>query len=330
MKKFLILISLFLPFFGSTQELDINVNLDSVDFVRIIDHQNFNFEWYCGRIYEITKKDESYEMYLVEQYNRPFFFGEPEINNKTDSFDISKSTLLNELNISIDQDSAIILANSVVSSKHQFWASRIKIENTDEPMEIETFREPQLLKLISAINDRSSRSPRKILENLDMDSVWIAENASRLFQAYKLSDVEPTKEQKEFCLSCFQDPNKTQRASFSLIGHGNTSDYPYIEIQFIRSSDTLNLHTINPYPLSMPWVFVDSIKYYNPKISLLLAELLPDLEYSNKKRLAGDYSTSLHYKSIEEAFTKSMLNNYCTVLKGKKRRKRIYVDGLEE
>ncbi|MEM8894869.1 MAG: hypothetical protein AAGC88_09845, partial [Bacteroidota bacterium] len=121
---------------------------------------------------------------------------------------------------------------------------------------------------------------------------------------------------------------KNMRASMSLIGSPNTSDYPFIEVQFIRSSDTLNFYTIKPYPLSMPWIIEDSIKSFNPRISILLADLLPDLEYSNKKRLSGDYSISIFYDSIEEAFTKSMIFKYCTEFKSRKkrRRKRAYVD----
>jgi hypothetical protein len=322
MKNFLILIFSFLPFTAYTQELSIRINLDSVELIRIIDHQNFNCEWYSGRVYEITKNDLTYEMQLVEQYSKPFFFGEPETSIKEDSLDISKSKLLEKLEVSINQDSAINLANRVVSKKHQFWANRINIENIDESIKIESFNGQQLFKLIDAINDLDSRSPRKILENLGMDSSWISENSLRLFEAYKLPDIEPTQEQKEYCLSCFKDQKKTMTASFSLIGSHNTFDYPFIEIQFINSDDTLNFYTDNPYPLSMPWIAEDSIKYYNPKISLLLAELLPDLAYSNKRRLSGDYSTSFYSKSIEEAFTKSMLNKYCSEFNGKKKRRR--------
>ena len=328
MKNLIILMFSFLPFTGFTQTLDFNINLDSVELIRIIDHQNFNYEWYCGRVYEISNNNGTLEMYLTEQYNKPFFFGEPEMNKKEDSINVLKSKFLTELDISINQDSAINLANQVVSRRHQFWAKRIQIENITQPIKIELFDKKQLVKLISVINDTSSGSPKRILENLDMDSAWVSQNADRLFEAYKLPDIEPTPEQKEFCISCFQDQQKTMTASFSLIGSYNSSDYPFIEIQFISSDDTLNLYTDNPYPLSMPWILKDSIKSYNPKISLLLAELLPDVEHSNKSRLSGDYSTSFYYKSIEEAFTKSMLYKYCTEFNGKKkrRRKRIYID----
>ncbi|MGD1840039.1 MAG: hypothetical protein ACFB0B_03965 [Thermonemataceae bacterium] len=163
-----------------------------------------------------------------------------------------------------------------------------------------------------------------------MDSSWVAENALRLFETYQLPDIEPTQAQKAFCLSCFQDQSKLMIASLSLIGHPNTFDYPFIEMQFITSNDTLSLYTRNPTPLSLPWVTEGTNYSYNPKISILLADLLPDLRYSNSNRLAGDYSAvpSYSYQSVEEVFTKVIIYRYCTVFNGKKRkrRKRIYVD----
>ncbi|MDN5211907.1 hypothetical protein QQ020_07585 [Fulvivirgaceae bacterium BMA12] len=320
-----------LPMTGFTQKTDFEINLDSVKQIVIIDHQNFNYEWYCGRIYDIAKLGATFSMHLLEQYNKPYYFGEEASTNDQGLLDISNSQLMEELDLFIDQDSAINLANGVVAAKHSYWAELIKMENNKIPLYIATFDENKLYALVDAINDRRSRSPRYILKNLGMDSTWIAANAARLFDSYKLSGPEPTPAQRDFCISCFLDKEKAMRASFSLIGTHNTYDYPYIEIQFIQSNDTLSLYTDNPWPLSMPLVFEDSIKYYNPKISLLLAEILPDLKHSNKERLSGDYSTSFYYTSIEEAFARSVLYRYCTEFKGKKkrRRKRVYIDATK-
>lgn len=329
MKGFLFSILTLLSTTGFAQKASFNVDLDSVRRIVIIDHQNFNYEWYCGRVYQITKQhDGAYKMHLIEQYNKPYFFGEVGPTISQDSFDISNPLSLERLNISISQDSAINLANSVVARKHNFWADRIKVENSKDTVAMGPFDESKLHDLVEAINDKRSRSPRYILQNLGMGPAWIKDNAKRLFDSYKLPETEPTKEQRDYCISCFLDKEKAIRASFSLIGSHNTSDYPYVEIQFIQSSDTLDLYTDNPYPLSLPWMFEDSIKLYNPKVSLLIAELLPERAHSNKGRLSGDYSTSFNYRSIEEAFAKSVLYRYCTGFKGKKkrRRKRVYIE----
>lgn len=328
MKNFLWVVFTFLSITGFTQKTDFKINLDSVKRIIIIDHQNFNYEWYCGRIYHITRNNGTYNMRLVEQYNKPYFFGESEPVQASEPADISETQLHKKLNLSISQDSALNLANRVVAAKHNYWAERIKVENSKIPVDMPTIDDSKLHDLVNTINDRRSGSPRYILQNLGMDSSWIAANAGRLFESYKLPEPEPTPAQRNYCISCFLDKKKAMRASFSLIGSHNTSDYPYIEIQFLDSEDTLNIYTDNPYPLSMPWILEDSIKYYNPKISMLIAELLPEKEHSNKRRLSGDYSISSNYKSIEEAFAKSVLYQYCTVINAKKKskRKRLYID----
>jgi hypothetical protein len=322
MKK-LILTLVFLSFIGFSEGQSIFINIDSVKLIRIIDHQNFNYEWYCGRVYEITSEDGEFKMYRSEQYSKPFFFGEPVENVQEDSIDISQSKLLTKFEI--NKDSAVDLANRAAASKHNYWANRITVENTNEYLKISEFDEQKLFQLIESINDSSSRSPWKILDNLGMDSLWIAQNAQKLFELYKMPDVEPTPEQKEFCLSCFFDRKKTLIAGYTLTGGPNTSDYPYIEIQFIGHADTLSLSTTNPYPLSLPWLIDDSVKYYNPNISIILSELLPDSEYSNKKRLSRN--NSYPYSSIEEAFAKSLIRRNCTKFNGKRNRKRgrIYI-----
>ena len=212
------------------------INLDSVELIRIIDHQNFNFEWYCGRVFEITRNDGKFEMHLVEQYSRSFFFGEPVVNLGEDSIDIAKSLLITELDI--NKDSATQLANNAITSRHSFWASMIRVENTKEPKRIDQFNEKQLLQLIDAMNDVPSRSQWKILDNLGMDSIWISQNAPRLFETYGLEGVKPTQEQREFCLSCFVDRKKRLIAGYTLIGKQNISDYPYIEIQIFEPWNT--------------------------------------------------------------------------------------------
>ncbi|MGD1840038.1 MAG: hypothetical protein ACFB0B_03960 [Thermonemataceae bacterium] len=106
MKSLLSFVLLFLPINGFTQI----IHLDTIQRIRIIDHQNFNFEWYCGRVYEILKNEGSYEMYLAEQYNKPFFFDVPEKNIEEDSLDLSESKLLQDLEITSDHDSAVMLA----------------------------------------------------------------------------------------------------------------------------------------------------------------------------------------------------------------------------
>lgn len=164
--------------------------------------------------------------------------------------------------------------------------------------------------------------------SLEIDSSWSAENSSRLFNLYKLKDKEPTNDQN-YCLSCFRDPKKVKTAAIAAVyGSHNSSDYPYIELQFIQKNDTISLYSDIPTPYCIPWRLADSIKYFNPSISKLTADLLPDVKHSNKQKLAGDYSNSLFHKSLEEEYAEKMINKYCTAFNTKKKGKKrqFYID----
>lgn len=328
MKKILFLTIFFSPLYSFSQVLNQVIDFDSIDKVIIIDHQNFNYEWVCGRRYEIIRSANGFIMRRVEQYSTPYYFGQSSQTEQNDSLDFDKMILLEKMGVATENsDSLITVVNEVITNSQSFWEQKINIQNTTDTLLIESFDELKLLELITSINDQNLRHPRYILENLNMDSVWIGLNAERLLETYGLADIEPTQEQKDFCLSCFFDSKKSTRASYSLIGNHNTSDYPFIEVKLITRNDTIDFFTDNPTPLSMPWILEDSIKYYNPKISLLLADLLPDLAHSNKSRLSGSYQGFYYAKGIEEVFAKSMLYKYCTEFNGKKkrRRKRIYI-----
>ncbi|MEO1654385.1 MAG: hypothetical protein AAFU64_12640 [Bacteroidota bacterium] len=217
------------------------------------------------------------------------------------------------------------LANQVLSRKHSYWEKRINIPNIDQPVRIDSFQVEWLVNFVKAINDQPASNPWKMRDQLGIDSLWLAENAERLFEKYKLSGIEPSPAEKEYCLSCFLDEKKTAQAAMGFIGFANTYDYPIIEVQFVKSQDTLCLYTGIPNPLSLPWMFMDTLELYNPQISIKLSELLPNLAFSNKKRL------SLDSQSLERIFTAHLINDFCTKFNGKigKRRKRIYIDADE-
>ncbi|MEO9849468.1 MAG: hypothetical protein ABJH72_13535 [Reichenbachiella sp.] len=330
MKRLLYSFILLLPLVSYSQEVSTVVNIDSLDKVIIIDHQNFNYEWYCGRRYEIVRNNHGFEMRQVEQYSSPYSFGQTDKTIENDSLDFDNMKTLEALGISVDEpDTLIELANKVISTKQSYWAQKITMANSMDTVKITSFDPDVFIELISAVNDKKSRSITSIPNNLGIDSIWISNHGERLFNLYKLEDVEPTPDQKKYCLSCFRDPKKRMIAIASAVhGHPNTYDYPFVELQFIEKRDTLFLSTDIPNPYSIPWLLNDSTKYFNPKISVLAAELLPDLEYSNKKRLSGNFSSSHFFNSLEKAFAKRMIYKYCTEIneKKKRRRKRIYLD----
>ncbi|MCE7995427.1 MAG: hypothetical protein HEP71_25845 [Roseivirga sp.] len=325
-KKLLIVIGIFTSMTCMAQASGDLVNLDEVDRIRIIDFQNFNFSWSCGRTYEIVKRNGEFRMELTDQFRSPISDSSLVSIPQIDTLDVRGLGLFDVAKVLIRANpdiggGALGLANYVIWKKHMIG------NDPQARIAVDSFRSDRLLALVDAINDQKSRSFVTIVENLGMDSEWVSKNASRLFDSYKLPDVEPTDKQRDYCLSCFLDKRKVITAGLLLVGGHNSSDYPYMEIQFIQSGDTLTFSTDNPYPLSMPWMLNDSIKYYNPKISILLADILPDLIYSNKTRLSGDYTAFTKYKSVEEIFTKRMLYRFCTEFKGKKkRRKRVYID----
>lgn len=330
MPKLLVFIAILFLYPCNTYGQNSLITIDSIDKVIVIDHQNFNYEWYCGRTYDIIRVDDKFVMRRVEQYNKPYFFGQPEQTIEKDSLDFSDMQTLKAFNMPVENpDSLIVLANSVASRRHGYWYQHIKIENNNDTVNVNSFDFKKFTQLIDVINDKQSKSLTSIPMSLEIDSSWSTKNAERLFDLYKLKDKEPTDGQRNFCLSCFSDSKKIRTAAIiAVYGRHNTSDYPFIELQFIQQKDTFSLYTDLPTPYSVPWLLSDSIKYFNPEISILISDLLPEAEYSNKKRLAGDYSYSSFYKSLEEAFTERMINRYCTDfnLKKKGKKRQFYVD----
>lgn len=325
-KKLLIVLFVLVSVNCVAQKAGYLVDLDSVDQIRIVDFQNFNFEWSSGRTYEINKRDGEFHMELVDQFSSSLM--------DTTLISIPQIDTLNIEGLEFfDIVKILIRANPDIRgdvfrwTRYILWKNQMIGNDPQARIPLDSFRSERLFALVDAINDRKSRNSGRIMTNLGMDPEWIRENASRLFDSYKLPDVEPNDKQRDYCLSCFSDKRKVALAGLSLVGGHNSSDYPYMEIQFIQSGDTLIFSTDNPHPLSMPWMFNDSIKYYNPQISILLSDLLPDLLYSNKTRLSGDYASFTRYKSFEEAFTKGMIYRFCSEFRGKKkRRKRVYID----
>ncbi len=301
------------------------VDIDSLDKIRIVDYQNFNYNWFYGRTYEILKRNGNFRMELVEQLGPGLTKEDKLIISRIDTVDVKAKDYIQVVKSLSAALPDSIREHSIDLAYKLIWRDQLLGSGPGERIIIETFQSDQLLLLVDAVNDPGSRLVTSIASNLGMNSEWIKESAPRLFETYKLRDVSPTDKEREYCISCFLDKRKVMLAAYSLQGGHNSSDYPFVEMQFISGRDTLSMHTDNPNSLSIPWLLNDSTKIYNPQVSIVLAEMLPDLLYSNKQRLSGArlLVNSKEFKSFEEFLSKRLINKFCTEVRGNER---FYVD----
>lgn len=273
---------------GQARQKDfISISTDSVDLIELIDHQNLNYDWFYGRTYEIRKIAGKFILTRTDQYNKPFSFSEPTLESTRDTINLDNMTLLDELGVQKHKDSLTILANSVIASRHSRYRERIKLENVKARVEVCEIEESKIANLLDAVTAKKESYINYILPCLGIDSVWLSDNADRLWELYKPEGFKVSEEAKKYCIECLKNFEYAQRASYGIQGASSTSDYPFVEIRVIIKEDTIFINTAAQMPLMLPWNIADKYQSFNPRISVALADILPYDDYSNKGRLLG-------------------------------------------
>ncbi|MBB4803960.1 hypothetical protein HNP37_004040 [Flavobacterium nitrogenifigens] len=150
------------------------------------------------------------------------------------------------------------------------------------------------------VKTKDSVSFKNPLLSFGRDSVWLINNAERLWKEYT-RNWKRTKQMDSIAISTIKDYKKANQAASSIEGSRSTDDYPLIVVGIIKDNDTLSAYTVGQRPYMLPWI-IKKRKVYNSRISELLAELLPDQNQSNKERLSGkDFNSSL-VSSIYNSF----------------------------
>jgi hypothetical protein len=296
--------------FGQEQKREyVSILSDSIELIEIIDHQNLNYDWYYGRTYQIKKDNGSYILTRTDQYNRPFSFSEPTLESSKDTINLDNMKLLGKLDIKKDKDSLTSLANSVIANRHPWYSSRLKLENIKAKTEIGEIEENKIMTLLRAITAQKESFINYYLSSLDIDSIWLENNASRLWELYRPVKFKASEKSKEYCIKCLKNIEYAQKASYRIQGDQSTSDYPFVEIRIISKRDTILINTGGQKPFMLPWNIDDKYKSYNPQISIALANILPFDDYTNKDRLLGH--KDLDDYSFEGLLTNGIIYDHC-------------------
>ena len=160
-----------------------------------------------------------------------------------------------------------------------------------------------------AINVQKETYINYILSSLEIDSSWLAKNASRLWDSYKPEDFKVTEKSKQYCIKCLKNLEYAKTASYSIQGF-NSTDYPFVEIQLIMRKDTAFVNTDGIKPFMLPWNINNKYKSFNPKLSIALGNILPDDDtYTNKHRLLGSKNAKEH--SFEGLLAHRIIFDHC-------------------
>jgi hypothetical protein len=305
---FLLTISNLLFAQGKKREY-ISISADSIDLIELIDHQNLNYDWLYGRTYQIKKVTGKYILTRTDQYNKPFSFGEPSLDSTKDTVNLDQMTLLDQLAIEKNKDSLTTLANSVIASRHPWYSDRIKLENVKIPTEIGEIDDSKIVALLNAITAKEESFINNYLFSLGIDSVWLNENASRLWDLYKPDRFKVSEKARDYCVRCLKNLEYARKASYAIQGSSSTSDYPFVEIRLINEKDTVFINTDGQKPFMLPWNVNEKYQSFNPQISIALADILPYDDYSNRGRLLGYNGRREH--SFEGLLTTGIIYDHC-------------------
>jgi hypothetical protein len=287
----------------------ISISVDSIDLIELIDHQNLNYDWLYGRTYQIRKINGKYNLTRTGQYSKPFSFSEPTLKSTRDTINFDKMPLLKKLNIEMNKDSLTNLANSVVASRHPWYSDRIKLENVKMQTELGEIDERKIIALLNAITTKRESYINYILFSLDIDSVWLNDNANRLWELYKPDRFKVSEKARDYCIRCLKNLKYAQKASYGIQGANSTSDYPFVEIRLVNKKDTVFINTMGQRPFMLPWNINEKYQSFNPRISIALADILPYEDYSNKGRLLGSKGSGEY--SFEGLLTTGIIYSNC-------------------
>lgn len=296
----------------------ISILVDSIEFIELVDHQNLNYDWVYGRTYQIKKINGKYILTRTDQYSRPFSFSEPTLESARDTINFDKMELLKKLDIEMNKDSLSVLANSVIVTRHPWYRDRIKLENVKTQTEIGEIDDGKITALLNAITARKESYINYVLFSLDIDSVWLNDNANRLWELYKPDRFKVSKKAREYCIRCLQNLKYAQKASYGIQGASRTSDYPFVEIRLVSKKDTVFINTEGQRPFMLPWNVNEKYQSFNPRISIALADILPYEDYSNKKRLLGSKDRGDY--SFEGLLATGVIYSNCVDKRGKWKR----------
>jgi hypothetical protein len=191
------------------------------------------------------------------------------------------------------------LGGAYFYNKFQIKKDDLLLTSFDKQDSIIKKVDPKLIyEIINLLNNNSdSYSSKEPLSFFGKDSLWLKQNAEKLWEEYK-KNRKTTKEIDSIAISTIKDTRIANKIALSLQGSKGTDDYPFVFMQLINKNDTLSVASNGQYPYMLPW-HINKYKIYNSRLSELIAELLPDKVPSNKERLNGK---NFNYHFINEFY----------------------------
>lgn len=271
---------------------DTGLRYDSIQKIILLDSYNDNYERVWGREYQIEIDSMDIQIFQTEEYYHSYQFDFNSIDYDSlkllKSRGISKSRakkLTKQVNNQIDRKIAFKeKLDSIV------WGTSSKPENWKGKRKIGSINKELLENLVNTINSKKI-SPYNYLRDTGIDSAWLQSNSKRLFENWLKLHPNAKEQSKSNISEALKDYNLFKKAFFHYITPGNFTHYPFFEISFItKSNDTIRLESRGQGQYQVPWTLNDK-KNYNPKLSILISNLIPDQQfYSVKSRLDPDWS----------------------------------------
>ncbi|NVO08870.1 MAG: hypothetical protein HXX16_02810 [Bacteroidales bacterium] len=130
-----------------------------------------------------------------------------------------------------------------------------------------------------------------------INKVWIERNHKRTAESLYPAEPTFTLEQRTSAVELFKNPENYRNTILNI--EVVKDYYPTCKIQLItKTSDTIKIATDGQGPFLYPWHSQNETDkyFYDPRLSIWFANLIPFEEFSNKKKLKGenflDYLTS--------------------------------------
>ncbi|WP_430815332.1 hypothetical protein [Carboxylicivirga sp. RSCT41] len=152
----------------------------------------------------------------------------------------------------------------------------------------------------------------------DLDSIWLMNNAEKLWTDYS-NELYESPEINSIAINTIKDYSKIKRSIWSLQGSQWSGDYPLVSVLIIKGVDTLSISSSGQYPFMLPWN-VNGKAIYNSQISKLISQLIPVNIESNKSRLQGE---RFNYALIDRIYD-SCLSDTIKFTEAKKRYKKHF------
>lgn len=145
--------------------------------------------------------------------------------------------------------------------------------------------DPHLINdLIKTINRPKSLS--SVFDYYGIDSCWHSDNKDRLICKWLSIYDYGDKAGIEYAKTVLSDFEQFKRIAYSHILQSNTSGYSSVTIAFESDTDTLLIHTTGQESFLLPWKSDKTYANYDPRLSWLVSQFLPNDLVINKASLS--------------------------------------------